>query len=176
MARPLFWAFAGLLLASAPAAASDEICESTHQQQQKAGQPPAGRSDTPGGRGDRDGRGDRKKWWIDPKLRADLAITDQQSAAVEQIWQKSLPALREAREKLEKLDNTLSQMIADGVDEAKVIAHIELVENTRADANKRRTLMIYRMNKVLTPDQRAKVRAMFEQNDPQHRGGRSGSR
>ena len=42
MARPLFWALAGLLLASAPAGATDEICELT-QQQQKAGQPPAGR-------------------------------------------------------------------------------------------------------------------------------------
>jgi len=175
MARPLFWAFAGLLLASAPAGASDEICDATQQQQQKAGQSQSGRTDTPGGRGDRDGRGDRKHWWIDPKMRADLSITDQQSALVEQIWQKSLPTLREAREKLEKLDDGLSRMIADGVDEAKVIAQIELVENTRADANKRRTLMIYRMNKVLTPDQRAKVKALFEQNDPRNRGGR-GSR
>jgi Spy/CpxP family protein refolding chaperone len=172
MARPLFWAFAGLLLASAPAGASDEICEATQQQQQKAGQPPAGRADNSGGRGDRDGRGDRKFWWIDPKLRADLGITDQQSAAVEQIWQKSRPALIEMREKLDKMDKALSQMISDGVDEKKVIAQIELVENTRAEANKSRTLMIYRMNKVLTPDQRAKVRAMFEQNDPRHRGGR----
>lgn len=165
-------AFAGLLLASAPAGASDELCEATQQQQPKAGQPPAGRTDTPGGRGDRDGRGDRKFWWIDPKLRADLGISDQQSAAVEQIWQKSRPKLVEMREKLDQMDKVLSQMISEGADENKVIAQIELVENARADANKRRTLMIYRMNKVLTPDQRAKVRAMFEQNDPQHRGGR----
>ena len=170
MARPLFWAFAGLLLASAPALASDDICE-TAQQQKSAQQPPAGRGDH-GGRGEGDSKGERKHWWIDPKLRTDLGITDQQSALVEQIWQKSLPSLREAREKLAKMDDTLSKMIADGVDEAKVIAQIELVENTRADANKRRTLMIYRMNKVLTADQRAKVKAMFEQNDPQHRGGR----
>jgi Spy/CpxP family protein refolding chaperone len=169
MARPLFWAFAGLLLASAPAGASDEICFLTQQQQQKAaGQSQAGRD----GRGDRDGRPERKKWWIDPKLRADLGITDQQSVAVDQIWRKSAPALGELRQKLEKLDNTLSQMIADGVDEAKVVAQIEFVENMRADANKRRTLMIYQMHKLLTAEQRAKVRAMYEQNDPQHRGGR----
>ena len=87
-----------------------------------------------------------------------------------------MPSLREAREKLAKMDDTLSKMIADGVDEAKVIAQIELVENTRAEANKARTLMIYRMNKVLKPEQRAKVKAMFEQNDPNRRGGRPGSR
>ena len=127
--------------------------------------------------GGRDGRSDRKHWWIDPKLRADLAITDQQSAAVEQIWQKSLPPLRDAREKLEKLEDALSRMIAENADEARVAAQIDLVENMRADANKRRTLMIFQMNKVLTPDQRAKVKAMFEQNDPQRRGGgRSGGK
>ena len=171
MARPLLWAFAGLLLASAPAGASEEICETAQQQQKSPQQPPAGRDDH-GGRGE----GERKHWWIDPKLRADLGITDQQSTAVEQIWQKSLPPLREAREKLAKMDDTLSKMIADGVDEAKVIAQIEVVENARAEANKARTLMIYRMNKVLKPEQRAKVKAMFEQNDPNRRGGRSGGR
>jgi Spy/CpxP family protein refolding chaperone len=173
MARPLFWAFAGLLLASAPAGASDETCAPTQQQPQKAGQASAGRPDTMGGR---DGRGDRKHWWIDPKLRADLGITDQQSAAVVQIWQRSLPPLREAREKLEKLEDALSRMIAENADEARVAAQIDLVENMRADANKRRTLMIFQMNKVLTADQRAKVKAMFEQNDPQRRGGRSGGK
>jgi len=175
MARPLYWAFAGLLLAAPAGATAAGICDPAQQQQKPAGQPPTGRADNPG-RGERDGRGERKFWWIDPKMRADLSISDQQSASVEQIWQKSRPALGEAREKLDKMDKVLSQMIADGVDEAKVFAQIELVENTRADANKRRTLMIYRMNKVLTPEQRAKVRAMYEQNDPQHRGGRQGSR
>jgi Spy/CpxP family protein refolding chaperone len=108
---------------------------------------------------------------VDPQDRANLGITDQQSALVEQIWQKSLPGLREAREKLTKLEDALTQLTStDGVDEAKVIAQIELVENVRADANKRRTLMIYRMHKVLTPEQRAKVKAMFEQREPQRRG------
>ena len=161
-------------MASAPAGASNEICGATQQQQQQkaAGQSQAGRTDNSGGRSDREGRPERKKWWIDPKLRADLGITDQQSVAVDQVWKKSAPALVELRQKLEKLDNTLSQMIADGVDEAKVVAQIEFVENMRADANKRRTLMIYQMHKLLTAEQRAKVRAMYEQNDPQHRGGR----
>ena len=43
-----------------------------------------------------------------------------------------------------------------------MIAQIDKVENLRAELNKGRTLMIYRMNKLLTPDQRAKVKAMYD--------------
>lgn len=103
------------------------------------------------------------KWWVDAKLRAEFSISDQQSALVEAIWQKSAPALREARDKLQKLEETLAQLTRDdSVEEAKVIAQIDQVEQMRAEWNKRRTVMIYRMNKVLTPDQRAKVRAHYE--------------
>ena len=66
------------------------------------------------------GREGPKKWWIDAELRAELGITDQQSAAIEQVWQKSLPRLREARERLEKLEDVLPKMILDGADEAAV--------------------------------------------------------
>ncbi len=158
---------AAVLALSVPAARAAELCDGS--QPQRAGQ--QGRGDKPSGEHDHP---PRAKWWVDPKLRAELGVTDQQSAAVEQIWQKSLPALRDAREKLDKLEQALTQMTsADTADEAAVIAQIERVENMRAEANKRRTVMIYRMNKLLTPDQRAKVKAMFERNEPQRRGGSS---
>jgi Spy/CpxP family protein refolding chaperone len=127
-------------------------------------------------KGDKDKPGDqrsgqRPKWWIDQKLRADLGITDQQSVAVEAVWQKTLPALRDARVRLDQLEDALSAMTQrDGSDEAAVIAQIERVENTRAEANKSRTLMIYRMNKILTAEQRAKVKATYDRPEPPRRG------
>jgi Spy/CpxP family protein refolding chaperone len=106
-------------------------------------------------------------------LRAELGITDQQSAAVDAVWQKTLPLLRDARERLDKLEDALSAMTQrDDSDETAVLAQIERVENTRAEAAKTRTMMIYRMNKILTADQRAKVKAMFERHDPPKRGSR----
>ncbi|HYT68129.1 MAG TPA: periplasmic heavy metal sensor [Vicinamibacterales bacterium] len=171
MDRRLSWVFAALLFLCAPTAGAAELCDTS---QQRPGQPPAGRNDRPGDKpgkpGDHEGH-EPLKWWIDPKLRAELGVTDQQSAAVEQIWQKSVPGLREARSKLDKLEEALTQLTRDdSVDEAQVIAQIERIENMRADANKRRTLMIYRMNKILTPDQRTKVKALFERRDAQRRG------
>jgi Spy/CpxP family protein refolding chaperone len=152
---------------SVPAGA-DEMCTAAPQ---RNGQPPAGKGDRPG---DREGHPSPPKWWIDPKMRAELGITDQQSAAVEQIWQKSVPDLREARAKLDKLEEALTALTnGNNTDEAAVIAQIDRVESMRAEASKRRAVMIYRMNKILTPDQRAKVKAMFERRDQQRRGASS---
>lgn len=165
MARHIARAVALLLLLFAPAPArAAGACE------QGGGHGAHG--DQKGENKDGDARaGQRPKWWIDAKLRAGLGITDQQSAAVETVWSKSLPALRDARERLDKLEDALSVMTQrDGSDEAAVIAQIERVENTRAEANTARTLMIYRMHKILTVDQRAKVKAMFDRPEPPRRG------
>jgi periplasmic protein CpxP/Spy len=173
-ARRLAWAWvvAAILLVPSAGRASDRYNASTcerDQSPQRGGPPPAGAptGDKPGEKGQ-----DHQappKWWIDPKLRAELGITDQQSTAVEQIWQKSVPPLREGRQRLEKLEDALSQM-TDVADEAAVIAQIDKVENLRAELSKGRTLMIYRMHKILTPDQRAKVKAMYERREPPKRG------
>ncbi|HYT73918.1 MAG TPA: Spy/CpxP family protein refolding chaperone [Vicinamibacterales bacterium] len=131
------------------------LCERAQAAQQR-GNPPA----------------EKPKWWIDSQLRAELGITDQQSLAVDQVWQKSLPKLREARQRLEKLEDVLSQMILENAaDESAVIAQIEKTESARAEMNGARTLMLYRMNKLLTAEQRAKVKAMHDRRD----GGRRSS-
>ena len=177
MARHIAWAIALLLAGSVSGrAASLSVSESCDREQaanaQRNGQPPAGsrQPDKPGKPGEQ-GPGQRPKWWIDPKLRAELAITDQQSAAVDAIWQKTAPILRDARARLDKLEEALSAMTQkEGSDETAVLAQIERVENTRAEAAKTRTMMIYRMNKILTPDQRAKVKAMHERHDPPKHG------
>ena len=136
MARYIGWALAALLVISTGAAA----------------QPSQGH-----------GRGSSpQKWWMDEKPRAELGITDQQSAAIEQVWQKSIPVLRELRQKLDEMEAVLSHMIRDAVDENSLIAEIDKVEAVRADANKARTLMLYRMNRVLSPEQRDKLKAMWD--------------
>ena len=167
MVRQIAWALAGLLLVPAESRAYD-WCEWA-QAAQRGGQP----TSQPSHDKDKDRDSDHKpppKWWIDPQLRAELAITDAQSAAVEDVWQKSLPKLRDGRGLLEKQEDVLSQMIATDVAETAVVAQIERVENMRADLAKGRTLMIYRMNKVLTPDQRAKVKAMMDKRESNRRG------
>ena len=168
MARYSALALAALLslpmYARAAAAVTDDVCERQAQQlQQQRGQQP----DSNGGRGNQH----QPHWWIDPQLRQQLGITDAQSKAVEEIWQKSLPELRKFRDQLNALEDQVSKMIQDGAPEASVVAQIEQTENTRAQAMKARTLMIYRMYKVLRPEQRAKVMEMYPVHRDDHRDG-----
>jgi len=170
MVRPILRASAAVLFLTAQAAAAAEICTPPQQNQQQRPGQSAGKGEKGDKGGDHKPAQERPKWWIDQKLRAELGITDQQSAAVEQIWQKSTPGIGEVREKLQKLEETLAQLTRDdSIDEAKIIAQIDLVEQMRAETNRRRTLMIYRMNKILKPEQRAKVKALYERRDPPKR-------
>ncbi len=161
MVRHFSWALAALLFLAAPVRASalgGRLEDGTRQNRGEQKGP------------DQDKRQPPPKWWIDEPMRGELGITDPQSAAVEQLWQKTIPKLREARERLDKLEEQLSQMIRDASDEATVVAQIEKVENTRSEANKARTLMLYRMNRVLTPDQRVKLKAMHDKFEASRRG------
>jgi Spy/CpxP family protein refolding chaperone len=50
------------------------------------------------------------------------------------------------------------------------MAHVDKVESTRTEANKARVLMLYRMNRVLTPEQRIKLKAMRDKRENSRRG------
>jgi Spy/CpxP family protein refolding chaperone len=60
-------------------------------------------------------------------------------------------------------------MIRDAVDEPTIVAQLDRVESVRAELNKARVLMLYRMNRVLSPDQRTRLKALWER---QHGGDR----
>jgi Spy/CpxP family protein refolding chaperone len=113
-----------------------------------------------------EGRQERRwppKWWIEAQERAELGITDPQSARIEQIFQSAMPAQRERWRELEKLDKALAQMIKEGTaDVATVTTLVNRVEDLRAEMAKSRTVMLYRMHLELSADQRARLKAMEE--------------
>jgi Spy/CpxP family protein refolding chaperone len=139
-----------------PAGAA-ELCT-----QQRSGAPRATQDPPPP-----PGRPQPRKWWVDD--RAEIGINDQQAASIEQIWQSSLPKLHTQREQVDQLESVLSQMILDGADETAVSAQIDKVEAARSEFNKSRTLMLYRMNRQLTPEQRTRLKAIRDRNDASHR-------
>ena len=159
MARFYAWAFAALLVLPAPGSAGE--CE-------KSQNPAARAPQTAQADGKADASHQPPKWWVEPKLRAELGITDAQSSAIDAIWRKDLQQRSEARVRLEKLESQLDQMMLDAaLDEVAFMAQLDKVETARTDASKARMLMLYRINKVLSPDQRArlaaKAKAMREQ-------------
>ena len=145
MARFFAWAFAAVL--AFPAIGHAAECE--------RGQNPGKPASQSEGRGE-----PRPKFWMDPKLRAELGITDQQSSAIEAIWRKDLQQRSDGWQRLHALEMQLDQMLLDvSLDEPAFLAQLEKVEAARTDADKARMLLLYRINKVLKPEQRAKLAA-----------------
>src|SRR5436305_5472672 len=117
MATYVAWAFAALLLIPSAGSAAG-FCEKSQGQGRTAS------SGHPDNKPDQ--RHQPPKFWVDQKLRAELGITDQQSAAIEAIWQKGLPQRTETRTRLEQLEAALDKMMVDAsADEAAVVAQID---------------------------------------------------
>lgn len=113
----------------------------------------------------------RQKWWFSDWAKSDLALTDQQAAEIEAVFQSLLPRLRGEKEVLDRESAALSKLMLDGASEKAIGPAIERVETARAAVSKTRTWMLVRMYRVLTPDQRVKLQAKHERRDPYSGGG-----
>jgi Spy/CpxP family protein refolding chaperone len=100
------------------------------------------------------------RWWKSQPVVSELALTTEQSARIDQIWESTAPELREEWEQLDHLEAKLTRMIEENIDEAQLGRQIDRVETARANANKTRSLMLYRMRQVLTPEQRERLKTI----------------
>jgi Spy/CpxP family protein refolding chaperone len=112
------------------------------------------------------------KWWQSDNFRRGLGLTQDQSGRIEEIFQHTVPVLRKQKDALDKAEADFNQMI-EASDDAQVMAQVTVVEIARSELNKSRTMMLLRMRRVLTPDQR--VRFVQLQQETRDRG-RSGRR
>ena len=116
----------------------------------------------------------RGKWWQAEDVRRDLGLTVEQSQSLEQIFQATAPELRAARDRLDELQNELSRLLADETTSESIVAReVDRVESARSELSKLRTLMLFRMHRVLTPEQRIKLNALH---DRDRRGGERNQR
>jgi Spy/CpxP family protein refolding chaperone len=108
-------------------------------------------------------QGQRRPWWRDPKIVAELGLTDVQTGEIDRIFQERVPEARRQWRALDHEQKELDRLIKDGTAGMETIAaQIDRVESRRSEANKGRTLMLYRIHVVLTPEQRVKLNAMLE--------------
>lgn len=105
----------------------------------------------------------RIKWWEDAKWRAEIGISAPQASQIKEIFESTMVQLRADRAELDKLEATLSQTIKDERSDIGVVTQqVDRVENLRAQMQKTRVLMLYRMHRVLSAEQRARLQGMFE--------------
>ena len=110
------------------------------------------------------------KWWQSETFIRGLGLTSEQSTKIEAIFQKTVPVLRQQKDAFDKAEADFNQMV-EASDDATVLAQVGVVEAARSELNKSRTMMLLRMRRVLTPDQRVKF-VMLQQQMRNH--GRSG--
>jgi Spy/CpxP family protein refolding chaperone len=108
-------------------------------------------------------------WWKDPQFQRELALSTDQSARIDAIFQAAISQLRPKKEELDKQEDLLSQQIASGADEVLVTRQVEKVEAIRSQMNKMRTLMLLKERQILSPDQRVKLNKLHEQWERDHK-------
>jgi Spy/CpxP family protein refolding chaperone len=153
MARQIAWVIFAVLMSASVATASS-LCDRQQAQDSKPGD--AARAEDP----------PRWKWWLHPESRKELGITDKQSKKLNEIFESNMPQQQERRHQIEMLEEALSSTIKEHTaDVATVTQQVEKLEKLRAEANTVRTVMLYRMALVLTPEQRVKVDEMRKRRD-----------
>ena len=113
----------------------------------------------------------RFRWWKDEGFTRELSLTPDQSTRIESVFQTAQPALRAQQRALAMLEHELEKLVKEGrVEESEVDFFVGKVESARADLAKTRTMMIYRMRRILSEEQHTKLQAMFEQREKERRG------
>ncbi len=97
-------------------------------------------------------------WWKSDQFQKEVGLTSEQCTRIDNVFQSTLPKLRQGRDELDKQEAELSRMIEANADESLVVKQVDRVEATRATLGKMRTLMLFHMHQVLTADQLTKFK------------------
>jgi Spy/CpxP family protein refolding chaperone len=150
MARHTRWALAAVLMAALAAPLQGRALQAEHPQVQQA-------KDTR-----RDGN-DRRPWWKNPKDMTEIGLTTEQSAEIDKIFHAEIAKMRPLREAVNNLERALDEtMRANTADIDAFARQVSKIESKRAELNSMRTVMLYRMRRVLNADQNARFQAMLD--------------
>lgn len=102
-------------------------------------------------------------WWKAERFQKELALTQEQITRIEGIYQAARPLARAQKEAFDRREDKLSKVIADPKStEADVIQATERLELARNEMSRTRTLMLFRIRRVLNDDQLLKLNQMHE--------------
>jgi Spy/CpxP family protein refolding chaperone len=98
--------------------------------------------------------GARGQWWNNPKIVADLKLTDDQRKAMDGILQAHKVKLIDLKADLEKAEVAMQPLVdADQPNESAILAAIDKVAQSRAELEKANARFLLALRAKLTPDQ-----------------------
>ena len=107
-------------------------------------------------------------WWRDAQFQKELKLTAEQSDKIESIFRGARPQLQQRFNELNTQEMELSRLVEAESPEAIILAQAKRVEHARADLNTERTLMVWHIRQVLTPDQRSRMQSLREEWERDH--------
>lgn len=101
------------------------------------------------------------KWWQHERFQKELALTAEQIARLEGLYQATESTLRAQMQALGRAEATLSKVIADSAsDEPAVMQASDRVDAARNELSRTRTLMLFRMRRILSDEQNLAMQRM----------------
>jgi len=101
------------------------------------------------------------KWWQTDRFKKELALTSDQITRIEGIYQASEPLLLAQKKAIDRHEEKLSKVIRDPKsDEALLLQATDRLEAARNEVSRTRTLMLFRIRRVLNDEQLVKINAM----------------
>jgi Spy/CpxP family protein refolding chaperone len=103
------------------------------------------------------------KWWQTERFQKELALTTEQITRIEGIYQTTEPLVRAQKQAIDRREDKLSKVIQDPKsDEAMLLQATDRLEAARNELSRTRTLMLFRIRRVLTDEQNVKINAMHK--------------
>ena len=113
------------------------------------------------------GLGSGWDWWLDPAVKKDLKLTDEQAGHIRDIFEKRETEVKPVWDQLNREGERLEKMTRERVaDEATYAVQVSKVQHLFAEVRKSRTVMIYRMFRELQPEQYKKLQEIMERRRP----------
>jgi Spy/CpxP family protein refolding chaperone len=162
MARHISWGLLALFVAVGTVRPAEVVAQA-----QSGSQPPAQveRKDPRSSPGHQ-----RTAWWKDEQARTEIGLTLDQAAEIDRIFKAYIDKARPLREEVNTLEKALSEtMKANTADVSVVAQQVDKVENKRAELNKLRVVMLYRMHRVLTPEQNVRFQTYMDRREAERK-------
>jgi Spy/CpxP family protein refolding chaperone len=121
-------------------------------------------------------QGDHGRWWNNPRMVAELKLTDEQRKSMDDILLAHREKLIDLRASLQKAELELEPLIKDDQpNEGRILAQIDKVAQARAELEKANARFLLAIRGKLTPEQWKQVQALRDHRGQQGRGwGREG--
>ena len=113
---------------------------------------------------EQDGQKSRSsKWWSSDEGRAEFGLSDAQTRDLEAVFQQVMPTLHANKADVDRYQKELTRLLSEAsAKESVVLQAIDQLESAQSALSRTRTIMLYRMYRLLRPEQRVKVQAYYE--------------